>query len=375
MPVSERDKSIQTFFILLKAGLWERDVQLISYEKKVFAKALEIAEEQSVIGLIAAGVEQITDVKIPQDVALKIVGSALQIEQRNKEMNSFVAQLFANLEKNGISAVLVKGQGVAQCYERPLWRASGDVDLLLDKKNYEKAKTLLDNCADRVGDEVKEILHKDYTFGAWEVELHGSMRSGLWKKLDRIIDEVQRLVCSEGKIRVWKNGDTQVRLPSPENDVILVFTHILQHFFKGGIGLRQVCDWCRLLWRFRSELDIRELESRINGMELMTEWKAFSALAVDVLGMPVEAMLFYDPSKKWCRKADRILNFILETGNFGHNRDMSYFTKYPFFIRKGISVWKHTCDSFRFILIFPWDTVKTWCSMVGYGIKKTIEGK
>ena len=375
MPVLERNKSIQTFFILLKAGLWEEDAQLISYEKEVFAKALEIAEEQSVIGLIAAGLEHITDVKIPQAVALKIVGRALQIEQRNNSMNGFVAKLFTNLKKNGISAVLVKGQGVAQCYERPLWRASGDVDILLDKENYEKGKALLDKCADRVGDEEKEILHKDYTLGAWEVELHGSMRSGLWRKLDRIIDETQRYVCSEGKIRIWGNGDTQIRLPSPENDVVLVFSHILQHFFKGGIGLRQVCDWCRLLYCYRDNLDVDFLRLRLFYMGVESEWKAFAALAVDVLGMPAEIMPFYDPSKKWCKNADRILDFILVTGNFGHKRDMSYFTKYPYLIRKGISAWKHTCDSFRFILIFPWDTIKTWCSMIGYGIKKTIEGK
>lgn len=377
MPLSTQldNNNIDAFLTLIRAGLWEKDCRLSQFGIIDFYHILKIAQEQSVVGLIAAGLEHVSDVKIPKDQVLSFVGNALQIEQCNQTMNKFLGRLYEKLEENGIYAVLVKGQGIAQCYERPLLRTSGDVDLLLDKEIYEKAKVLLDRCANRVGDEVKEILHKDYTFGAWEVELHGSMRSGLWKKLDRFIDEVQWLVCSDGKIRIWKNGDTQLRLPSPENDVILVFTHILQHFFKGGIGLRQVCDWCRLLWRFRSELNTRELESRINGMGLMTEWKAFSALAVDVLGMPVEAMLLYDPSKKWSRKADRINNFILETGNFGHNRDMSYFTKYPYFIRKIISVWKHTCDSFRFFLIFPWDTIKTWCSMIGYGIKKTIEGK
>lgn len=375
MPISERDKSIQTFFILLKAGLWEKDIELISYDKGVFAKALKIAEEQSVVGLIAAGVEHITDVKIPQDVALDLVGSSLQIEQRNKGMNRFVAQLFTSFEKKGLSAVLVKGQGVAQCYERPLWRACGDIDLLLDKDNYEKAKNLFDNYADRVGDEVKESHHKDYSFGTWEVELHGSMRSGLWKKLDGFIDETQRDVCSEGKIRIWDNGDTQVQLPSSENDVLLVFSHILQHFFKGGIGLRQVCDWCRLLYTYREKLDVDFLRLRLFFMGVESEWKAFAALVVDNLGMPAEAMPFYNSSKKWRRKADRILDFILETGNFGHKRDISYFSKYPYVVRKAISAWKHTCDSFRYMMIFPWDTVKTWCSMVGYGVKKTMEGK
>ncbi len=50
-------------------------------------------------------------------------------------------------------------------------------------------------------------------------------------------------------------------------------------------------------------------------MGLMSEWKAFAALLVDYLGMPVEALPVYDPDRKWSRKASRILSFVLETGN------------------------------------------------------------
>lgn len=44
-------------------------------------------------------------------------------------------------------------------------------------------------------------------------------------------------------------------MPRAEEDVVYVFAHILQHFFKGGIGLRQICDWCRLLYTYRDSLN------------------------------------------------------------------------------------------------------------------------
>ena len=134
----------------------------------------------------------------------------------------------------------------------------------------------------------------------------------------------------EGKVRSWSNGGTQVFLLNADEDVVYVFTHMLQHFFKEGLGLRQVCDWCRLLYRYRSELDLRLLESRIRRMGLLSEWKAFGAFAVEYLGMPVESMSFYSDEQKWKKKADKICAFILEVGNMGHNRDMSYFEKYPY---------------------------------------------
>ena len=57
-------------------------------------------------------------------------------------------------------------------------------------------------------------------------------------------------------------------MPGPDNDVVIVFTHFLHHFFIGGVGLRQICDWCRLLWTYRESLDRGLLESRIRKMGL-----------------------------------------------------------------------------------------------------------
>lgn len=48
------------------------------------------AQEQSVVGLVAAGLEHVQDVKVPQNVALSFAGATLQLEHRNKAMNEFV---------------------------------------------------------------------------------------------------------------------------------------------------------------------------------------------------------------------------------------------------------------------------------------------
>ncbi len=369
------EKKHQALLALVKAGLWETEVRLASYGEISYSPLFNIATEQSVVGLVSAGLEHVADVKVPQTDALQFAGQTLQLEQRNKAMNAFVASLIERLRAEDVYTILVKGQGIAQCYERPLWRACGDVDLFLSEDNYKKALQILSPLATYIEEENEYNKHLAMTIDGWSVELHGTLRSGLWLSIDRELDKVQYDVFYGGRVRSWMNGNTQVFLPAADEDVDFVFSHILDHFYKEGIGLRQICDWCRLLWTYKDSLNQKLLESRIKSMGVMTEWKAFAALAVDYLGMPIEAMPFYSDDKKWKRKAVRVMEFVLETGNFGHNRDYSYQKKYPYIIYKAISFWKHLKDGAFFFSIFPLDSIKvTWRRMV-VGVSVVLQGK
>lgn len=361
------------FFELLRAGLWERDAQLSRYGCLDFNEILRLSEEQSVVGLVAVGLEHAVDVKLPKEDVLQFVGLALQLEQQNQAMNDFIGNLIEKMRSAGIYILLLKGQGVAQCYERPFWRSCGDVDLFLSNDNYKKAVSYLYPIATKIEEENKCRLHQAFTIDRWVVELHGSLQNGLWNKHERTIDEIQRDVFCNGYVRSWINGKTQVFLPRADEDAIIVFSHILGHFFKEGIGLRQICDWCRLLWTYKDIIDCELLERRLRAMGAITEWKTFAYLAVNILGMPESTMPFYENSSKWKRKAKRVLDFILQTGNFGHNRDYSYQKKHPFVVRKAISLWKHFKDYFTHSLIFPYDSLKVFEKRLCVGISVALK--
>ena len=168
------------FLKLLRAGLWEEDISVQDSRFTVHGdvnwdEVYRLAQEQSVLGLVAAGLEHVTDVKAPKMVSLQFVGDALVLEEHNKAMNDFIADIVVKMKAAGIYSLLVKGQGVAQCYERPLWRTCGDVDLLLNKENYEKAKSFLSPLASSVDPEDKVRLHLAMTIDNWIVELHGTL--------------------------------------------------------------------------------------------------------------------------------------------------------------------------------------------------------
>ena len=359
----------KAFFELVKAGLWEKEARLSQYDKIDYTEVYRLAEEQSVIGLVAAGIEHASEKIIPQDVVLSVVGDTIELEQQNQAMNGFIAKLMEKLREADVYAVLVKGQGIAQCYERPLWRTPGDVDLLLSDQDYEKAKKVLLPLAIEVDTEYKSLKHLGITMKeGFVVELHGMLHSRLSKRVDRGIDEAQNDVFYGGHVRSWENNGTQVFLPAPDNDVIFVFTHILKHFYIEGIGLRQICDWCRLLWTYNDSLNRELLKSRIRKAGLMSEWKAFGAFAVDYLGMPVEAMPFYSTEKKWSRKAEKILEFVLETGNFGHNREIK---RSEYFLAGKIqAAWFKMGDFSQHARLFPMDSVQFYCHYLVDGIRQ-----
>ena len=372
-----------------------------------------LATEQSVLGLVLDGLEHST-VKPPQILLLQWIGEVQVIEQQNKEMNAFVAELIEKLRQNDVYVLLVKGQGIAQCYERPLWRACGDVDLLLSYENYQKAKTLLTPLASEVESEYEGISHLGMTIDGWVVELHGSLRVGLPNKINRVLDDIKTDTFNRDNMRSWMNGRTQVFLLGKENDIVYVFVHFFNHFYKEGVGLRQLCDWCRLMWTYRDEIDVKKIEGCIQEMGLVSEWKAFYNLASRYLGMPdldsqdsqarmsdqrssarltsVESATsrhssnnfgsehdsitdFMVCDSRFDKKADRIMEFVLKAGNMGHNRDMSHFSKYPYLIRKCVSMGRRIGDLINHARIFPLDSLRFFPRIMFNGVRSAMRGE
>lgn len=368
------DINKKVFLELVRAGLWEKEARLLPYGKVDYKDVMRLAEEQSVIGLVTAGLEHVKDVKVPKEDVLQFVGQSLQIENANNEMNDFVWSLVEKMRRVGIYTLLVKGQGIAQCYERPLWRTSGDVDFLLSDENYKKALDFLLPMASCREEELSGEKHVGMTIGSWVVELHGTMPSRISTRADRVLKKVQNCVFYEGHVSSWISRKTTVFILHPDEDVIFVFTHILKHYFRGGIGLRQICDLCRLLWSKREMIDKKLLASRLKEMRFMTEWKAFAALAVEVMGMPADAMPFYERSERMSKKAWLILDCILEVGSFGKNREGKLRMSQPVFLKRKWMAFKFKLEDFFYhFKVFPFDSIRVLLMDLKYGLLSTIK--
>lgn len=136
-------------------------------------------------------------------------------------MNQFMAKQVNSLRNAGIYTLLLKGQGVAQCYEKPLWRACGEVDLYLSEDNYEKAKYFLSPLASDIEKEYLREKHLGMTIDDFVVELHGRLYCRLSPRIERELDSVHQDTFYGGSVRSWNNKGVQVFLLKVENDVFM----------------------------------------------------------------------------------------------------------------------------------------------------------
>lgn len=78
---------------MVRAGLWEKDVQLASFGDINFKKIYRLAIDQSIVGLVAAGIEHMNNIKISLNIIFFFCWFNNKIMNRNKLMNAVLCDL------------------------------------------------------------------------------------------------------------------------------------------------------------------------------------------------------------------------------------------------------------------------------------------
>lgn len=64
------------------------------------------------------------------------------------------------------------------------------------------------------------------------------------------------------------------------------------------------------------------------------------------------------------KKADRILELVLKSGNFGHNKDLSYRSRYSGMTYKIVAAWRRLKDFASLVPVFPLDAPRFYVTYV-----------
>lgn len=83
--------------------------------------------------------------------------------------------------------------------------------------------------------------------------------------------------------------------------------------------------------------------------------------------MPADAMPMYDA--RFRVKGEKVLKLVLKVGNFGHNKDLSYRTRYKGVAYKAVSLWRRFIDFVKLVPIFPLDTPRFFVTYVTGKVK------
>lgn len=302
IPAEDRD-----FFILLRAGLWQRIEGKLSSSPD-WSYIYRLACEQTVQGIVADGIslyKAVHHCNIPQDIDDKFLSAVAQIVRRNYIIDQKQQELNRLFSDSNINYFVVKGQMIGRCYPKPMLRCSGDIDYLMPRNNISTAQNILIPLASSMEPYEEYQQHQGFILGNIEVEIHGALHPHLGNKIDIVIDSLQdRLFAGTISYNTF--------------NCVYIFLHCLQHFHWSGLGLRQITDWALLL-ATSQDIDYRCVADAISQMGIQQEWDTFYSFCTGWLGLQATPHLLHTCPCDYTTATSQIWHEAKEGGNMGHN--------------------------------------------------------
>ena len=299
---------------MLRAGLWNREPERECFplSREVWEEIYVLARKQTVEGIVYDGMMQLSNNCLPpKELLLKWVVVIDSIEGRNRRMNRVVGELHEIFTKNHIMAFLMKGQGVAACYDNPLHRVCGDIDWAFpDEDSFDRARQLIEKNGVKMEKHVRSELF--YMWKGFVVEHHRDLVNIDNPFLSNYLFHIQQ---QEQVHTVYMDGNgKKIPLPSPLLTYLSVNAHILKHLLSFGISIRQLCDSAQIYRMYHRKIEDKRLKEIYCKLGIYRWIQLLNRLLVDYLGMPEEYLPFPLASRQ---KADFMMKDILQGGNFG----------------------------------------------------------
>lgn len=315
---------LKQFFELLRSGLWghSADVSLFTEGVIFWDKIYILSRQQAVLGLVFDGMQTLPrDLHPPRQLYLKWYAEVIQIEEGNKSLDKIVGELFSIYKQAGLTPILLKGQGIACLYRNPGRRQFGDIDIYIGKEKFDNANELIiENGGEVNGPD--NFKHASFMYKGASVENHRYIerpanprsRKTFFEFIDNQLNNKTNLITLDNYM---------ISVPSPSFNVAYIFIHALYHHFRGGIGLRQLCDWSRVLDQIDEKTDLTFVSELFEQMKIYNGAKSFAYIATDYLGLKKDK-LFFLRLENMEIGGEKLLQSILSGGNFGqHDESLS----------------------------------------------------
>lgn len=302
-------------FALLRANNWGEDIKLP--EGTACDELYTELIQQSVSILSRDVINSIPFGELPQE---KLNNARMkQVAQFMRYLNA-QRQLTMVLEAEGIKPVILKGIAAASYYRDPILRVLGDIDFIVPKEEFDRAREILLGSGYTSGwGESNEKRHLDLTKDGIPFEMH---RCFLEEEPPKDGDGADASIFASlaDAPLVHMYGFSFYMLPDEEHG-ISILQHI-RHHLAGGIGLRQVMDWLNFVNR---KLDdafwFGSMLERVKELGLEKFAITLTYMGEIFLGLPKNGRTWYaDADSELCVE---LMELLLANGNFGRKHGNS----------------------------------------------------
>jgi hypothetical protein len=303
---------------LLRAALWEKKPDASDFKNVSWKDIIHLADIETVRELLLDGISLIPRELMPdEDTVMDLAGRQNKIIQHNQVHRETIVQIDKALKVNGITAVFMKGQITALRYPHPLHRQPGDIDFVVGKVDFQKTLDTLDT----IGKVDRKLIHEHHGM-AWvngvTVEPHYKVHNYQRPSTDKAMQEMFSEVFPDKLIKADLDG-YKVNVFPPTFESVFLISHMVNHVYEEGLGLRQVIDYAMFLNKCADRIDWLQHDEYLYRMRMQRAFRIFACICVEYLGLPLPSHVqpFSFKEKEWAKK---MMADIMTVGNFGRGQ-------------------------------------------------------
>ena len=280
----------KVFFELIQVALGLRPSLSHSPSADEWAELYSMANKQLLIGVCFAGVHRLQQQRkeLPEMLYMTWMGMAVMIQQRNEVLNRRCVELQAKLSGDSVRSCVLKGQGVAQSYDKLAGlRQPGDIDVWVDTDE-EGALRWVKKYQRELDFDYKHVHLNMFDGISVEVHYRPSMSRVPWY-MRRVEQFTRENTCWTNVIKL---GEGEINIPLLNYNLVFILQHIFGHLFAEEMTLKQYLDYYFVLKQAHEEdADTKAVFDEMKKIGMARFAEATMFLLHEVFGMPEEWMI------------------------------------------------------------------------------------
>lgn len=301
---------------LLRAALFGEKLDASAFAEADWNRIFRMADMQTVPSLVLDGMAMLPPsvIGLSLDDKLTRFGKMQRMECTNALHRRVIIKIDKALRAEGIPAVFMKGQTVALRYPNALHRTPGDIDFVVAPQDFQRTMAVME----KIGKVNHDLVHEHHGM-AWvdgvTIEPHYKVHNYQRPSTDHAMQEMFASVFP-ARLTLADVDGYEVPVFPPTFESVFLISHMVNHVYEEGLGLRQVVDYAMFLSKCADKIDWELHHEWLHRMRMERAWRIFTCICVGYLGLPLPSQVesFSCQERKW---AARLVDDILRVGNFG----------------------------------------------------------
>lgn len=274
---------------------------------------ISVASKQNLFPLVYNAAESLPGFETVEE---KCFIQATGAMSRQIQKTTDFLDLYKHFLSAGLSPITMKSIICRNLYgDKSDFRASGDEDILVEKKAYTQVAAVLRDCGyepEEEPDSGMEVV-QEVTFcnkeSALIVEVHinpfgskNNMRIKMNEWFRDVLDSTENVIIN----------DVPIRIMNPTDHLLFLIFHDYKHFTGGGFGIRLMLDTLLFAEKYYERIDWEYIDTALDDTGIAPVYADMVALGNEYLGFSL-------PEQGSLTCPEELLEDMLRMGTFGNS--------------------------------------------------------